>query len=463
MKRLPLSLVARMTWLVGGVCVLSLLMHLGVITMLLEPVAAELDSSLVGRVAVTRSLLQRADPSERLGVAQAVSDDAFEVRQDSVPDPGFGQASPPPDPLQIIDQLRRAAGPEIMVNVQPGNDSGRPALLVFDFMVDDLPWRVRYQVRHLPALAALGTALGWLGLLGLGIFLSLAIGMRSMARPLSKLAGQLAAQGGLLRPVPMPDNAASEIATLVMAFNQLAEAVLQADRTKQHLLAGASHDLRTPLARLRLRIETQCDEALADALAADLHAMERIVSQFLAYVQGDTLAAQGVPESVGAMLEQVTAEYKEQGADIRLRATDVEAELPDLSLRRTLLNLVDNALSHGKPPVWISLEQQGQGPSRAVTLAVWDHGTGISPEQFERAQEPFVRLEGSKDDVGHCGLGLAIVAQFAHQLGGTVSRLESKDGCFGIALTWRPAGNVRTSAVQGYASAGPAQRIAMGL
>jgi two-component system osmolarity sensor histidine kinase EnvZ len=260
----------------------------------------------------------------------------------------------------------------------------------------------------------------------------------------------------------MPENAASEIATLIMAFNELAEAVLQADRTKQHLLAGASHDLRTPLARLRLRIETQCDDALADALAADLHAMERIVSQFLAYVQGDTLAAQGVPESVKALLEQTAAEYTEQGSDVRLRVTDVEVELPDLSLRRTLLNLVDNALAHGKPPVRISLTQQGQGPSRAVTLTVWDHGTGISPEEFERAQLPFVRLENSKHRVGHCGLGLAIVAQFANQLGDAVLRAESKDGCFGIALTWHPARNAQVSAAHGEGSTGAARQVAMG-
>jgi two-component system osmolarity sensor histidine kinase EnvZ len=260
-----------------------------------------------------------------------------------------------------------------------------------------------------------------------------------MARPLSNLTQQLKAQGDLLRPVPVPADAAPEIETLVHAFNQLAAAVLRADRTKQHLLAGVSHDLRTPLTRLRLRIETQCDDALANVLASDLQAVERIVSQFLAYVQGDTQAAQGEPESVRAMLALVVSDYAAQGDDVRLKATQVEVELPDLALRRTLHNLVDNALAHGQPPVWLSLTEKAGPECRSVTLTVWDQGAGISAEDFDQALMPFVRLDNSKADLGHCGLGLAIVAQFAHQLGGSLERAQSKDGRFGISLTWQAA------------------------
>jgi two-component system osmolarity sensor histidine kinase EnvZ len=426
-----------MTWLVGGVCVMSLVLHLGASMLLLEPLTAELASSLAGRISMTRTLLQHTAAPERARTARDIGDTEFDVRQVTEVEPALAGRPPPRAPGQSLERLQQAVGSDGIVSVAALDGGDRPSPLLFEFTVEDQRWQARYQIGHPPAMAALGTGLGWFGLLGLAVFLSLTIGVRSMARPLSNLTRQLKAQGDLLRPVPVPTHAAPEIETLVHAFNQLAGAVLIADRTKQHLLAGVSHDLRTPLARLRLRIETQCEGVLAVALASDLQAVERIVSQFLAYVQGDTQAAQGEPESVRAMLEQVVSDYTAQGADVRLQTTQVEVDLPDLSLQRTLHNLVDNALSHGKPPVWMSLTDKVSPAGRAMTLTVWDHGAGISAEEFDQALLPFVRLSSSKSDLGHCGLGLAIVAQFAHQLGGSLERAASNDGRFGIALTWQ--------------------------
>ena len=110
----------------------------------------------------------------------------------------------------------------------------------------------------------------------------------------------------------------------------------------------------------------------------------------------------------------------------------VEHKAPDLAIQRLLTNLIDNALAHGGSPVQVELTQRG---TQAV-LTVYDHGAGMTDEQFVRAQEPFVRLRQSPGELGHCGLGLAIVAQIVRQLGAQLSLAPASNGRpFGISVS----------------------------
>jgi two-component system osmolarity sensor histidine kinase EnvZ len=439
MNRQPRSLVSRMTWLVVGVSIFSLLLHLAVSWLWAHEVSEDLVDSLSGRVTLARQLLERAPPEQRPALAASISRARFTVEH--LEAPGLTASTEPPFlPGQVLQRIREGAGPNFHVQLADPSLSENRGIIQFDFdlghpnQVNDW-WRITYRVQP-PLLAVLGTGLGWLVLVGVGVLLSLVIGVRSIARPMSQLASRLSDQGSGLQPLAMPVGGGAEIRTVVTAFNQLVAEVQRADQTKQQMLAGVSHDLRTPLARLRLRIETQCDELIAEELTADLLAVERIVSQFLAYVQGDSKAGLGKPEAVMDVVSWVVLGFAEQGNKVEFVPSQLRLELPDLAVQRALTNLIDNALSHGMAPVLVALsfyyrDEQGHG-----VLTVWDHGPGMSEAEFERAQLPFVRLDDSRAGLGHCGLGLAIVAQIAHQLGGHLERCKSADGRFGVSLVW---------------------------
>jgi two-component system, OmpR family, osmolarity sensor histidine kinase EnvZ len=264
---------------------------------------------------------------------------------------------------------------------------------------------------------------------------ALLVSVRLIARPISQLAEDMALQSsqhhGQLQPLPVRADASMELQKLVRAFNGLAEQVSTAAAARQQLLAGVSHDLRTPLARLRLRAETQCEPAVADALTADLHALGRIVDQFLAYVQGDTGITLGTPLPLDQTVRDAVLRYAEAGQAVSAHIEPVHAVVPDLAVQRLLTNLVDNALAYGEAPVEVALRATPDGAELRVT----DHGKGISAGDFERAQQPFVRLTSARSELGHCGLGLAIAAQMARQLGGRLRTLRDEEGRFVIALS----------------------------
>jgi two-component system, OmpR family, osmolarity sensor histidine kinase EnvZ len=436
MRFWPRSLVARMTWLVVGVGVLSLVLHLLVIGLLMQPLSEGMSKVLAARVILARELLLRAGPDEHDSASAAISDEQFRLERRALAQDAPREASFLMPGARILGLLRERAGPGISVNFAPAENLFSGGQMQFDFEASGNLWRISYRAQP-PVQAVLGTGLGWLAFVIFTMFASLAIGVHWITRPMSLLAQRLAAQGKLLQPLSVPPRAGSELVTLVASFNQLVATVRKADETKQHMLAGVSHDLRTPLARLRLRIETQCEAPVAGALSDDLHAVERIVSQFLAYVQGDSRAGLGEPESVKSVASRVVAGYVAQGHNVEAELGDLDVELPDLAVQRALGNLIDNALSHGKPPVDVVLSRRMGNQGHEAVLTVWDSGRGMNEEEFTQARLPFVRLDGAKSGVGHCGLGLAIVAQIAQQLDITIELTHDADGrYFGISMVW---------------------------
>lgn len=191
-------------------------------------------------------------------------------------------------------------------------------------------------------------------------------------------------------------------------------------------LAGLSHDLRTPLARLRLRAETECSEAVWARMEPDFSAVDRIIEQFLAYVRGQSnVVAGGAVRPLCALVEEVVARYRADGCDVALISCRAPGVLvPEAGAQRALANLLDNALTHGRAPVEVELEVK----DREARLIVFDRGQGIAKADLAKALQPFVRLAKTPGiDRGHCGLGLAIVAQVARQLGGRTA-LHPFDG-----------------------------------
>ena len=428
--RRPWSLVRRLTGGVALIAVAAFGAQAIVLGLWLAPVAEDMAGLAAEQALGAQAALSAVPADERDLLAAQLSTGRVRVSADA-----------PPGAEALMQAQPSVGEPESPVQGRPGaviearfqGRLGDTFAAVFRLPVDGQTW---WLVREYSAAqgAVSGTLVVWLAMLALATVGALLVSVRLIARPISRLADEITQQTSQhhaqLVPLPERPDSSAELQSLVRAFNGLAQQVSTAAQARQQLLAGVSHDLRTPLARLRLRAETQCEPAVAEALTADLHALGRIVDQFLAYVQGDGGAALGVPEPLDRTVRDVVLRYAPGGQAVSAHIEPVAMALPDLVVQRLLVNLIDNALAYGQAPVEVSLRATAAG----AELSVADHGAGMSQADFERAQQPFVRLTSARSELGHCGLGLAIVAQMARQLGGRLSAQRDAEGRFAIAL-----------------------------
>lgn len=429
-RRRPWSLVRR---LIGGVALIAALSFAAqafVLWLWLSPLADDMAALAAEQAVAAQAALQAVPPELRPALAAMMS--AGKVQVTAEP-PGGAENVPQlqAPSLQGGASLQGRLGPIIEVRFQ--GRVGQTLAAVFRMPVDDEVWWLSREYSAAQG-AISGTLLVWLLMLAVATVGGLLVSVRLIARPIGRLADEISQQTsqrhGQLQRLPERQDASAELQALVRAFNGLADQVSTAAQARQQLLAGVSHDLRTPLARLRLRAETLCEPAVADAMAADLSALGRIVDQFLAYVQGDTGIVLGSREPLDRIVRDVVLRYAETDEAVSARIEPVAQTVPDLTVQRLLVNLIDNALAYGQAPVEVSLQARGD----QIELRVMDHGAGMSEEDFERAQQPFVRLTSARGELGHCGLGLAIAAQMARQLGGQLRSLRDEEGRFVIAL-----------------------------
>ncbi|MDX3906628.1 MAG: HAMP domain-containing sensor histidine kinase [Pigmentiphaga sp.] len=265
----------------------------------------------------------------------------------------------------------------------------------------------------------------WLG--GLGAILLIAAGFSwHITRPITSLAH---AADRLAAGTPERVEPAGPHETRVLGerFNAMLDALNEADRVRRTLLAGLPHDLKGPLARMRLRTEMVDDTALKEGLRQDAQDMQHIVDQFINFVRGtDRATYHFTPIDLGDWLRERIHAWQGTGSQVRY-ASPPEQELivqaDAVALARLVDNLIENAMQHGAPPVEISLEARaGQ-----ALLAVRDHGPGISPERHADAFRPFSRLDPARSRSGNVGLGLALVDAIARAHGGRVD-LEAPPG-----------------------------------
>jgi two-component system osmolarity sensor histidine kinase EnvZ len=198
---------------------------------------------------------------------------------------------------------------------------------------------------------------------------------------------------------------------------------LDADRAL--ILAGVSHDLRTPLSRLRLGLEMSgADPQLKDGMTADIEEMDRIINQFLDFARTD---GGETPQraDLAAIASEVAEHYRRHGRSVATELASVpELPLQTMAMRRVVLNLVDNALRYGEKDVGIAV----RADNGSVVLEVSDRGPGIPASEVERLKRPFTRLEAARSDRGGAGLGLAIVERVARAHGGNLQLLPRPGG-----------------------------------
>ncbi len=279
-------------------------------------------------------------------------------------------------------------------------------------------------------------AVGLVSLGALLIWLTALIVVRRMARTLAQLSSAAAQVGQGKMPQPLPEHGARELVTLAQTFNQMANEVqaLLANRTT--LLAGISHDLRTPIARMRLAVamlpETT-DPKLIAQIEHDLVQMNQLIADFLDMARGlNTESSE--PCDIAALLKQLADDHQRGGASVTVDApATCEINTAPHALQRILTNLIQNALRYSNnQPVLITCEPQAGG----ATIAILDRGPGIPEDQLENVFRPFFRLESSRNlATGGSGLGLAIARQLAQIYGWHLSLATREGG--GLIATLR--------------------------
>lgn len=246
---------------------------------------------------------------------------------------------------------------------------------------------------------------------------------RRLAAPIAAFAAGAERLGRDPQAPPIDIRGSAEVASAVKAFNQMQDRLRSYVDYRTSMIAAIAHDLRTPLTRLRFRIEATPDELQAK-LARDIDEMEAMISATLAFVQDATRPRERKKLEISSLVETVMDEAAETGADAAVECADkVVIDGDPIALKRLVANLVDNALKFGSQARGRVFTENGM-----AIVEVEDNGPGVPEDQVERAFEPFHRLESSRSrDTGGIGLGLAVVRAIARSHGGDVF-LQNRTG-----------------------------------
>jgi two-component system osmolarity sensor histidine kinase EnvZ len=385
----------------------------------IEPRARQISQNFVSIVNLTRTALIASQPERRLELLAELA--AREGIQVYPVEPGEHIVPPGNQPLMnlVREMIRRELGADTRF---ASERDGRPGIWVSFHIDDDEYWlrvpreRVERQI-----------ALRWLGWAALATTLSLLAAyllVSHLNRPLRALSLAAGAIGKGRNPDPVRETGPEEIRTLSRAFNQMSKDLARLDSDRALILAGVSHDLRTPLARLRLGLEMSgADTQLKDGMTADLEEIDRIIGQFLDFARTDG----GEPflrGDLAAIAADVAESSRRHGKSIATDLSPVPAlPLQRLAMHRVVLNLVDNALRYGENDVSLAVRAE----KGAVILEVADRGPGVPESEVERLKQPFTRLEVARSDKGGAGLGLAIVERVVRAHGG-VFELRPREG-----------------------------------
>lgn len=288
----------------------------------------------------------------------------------------------------------------------------------------------RVQDLRLPV-PAIYARLGVIAALSACVFLTALVVLRSLAGPLERLV-QAADAIGHGPSAPAPQEGPREVRRLAQAFNAMQARITQLIASRTEALAAVSHDLRTPISRLRLRAGFLPDEADRGAIQADLDEMSAMVSDLLAYLGGDADPEKPRRANLAAIVMTLTDAAADAGQPVTYqgpaRATVV---VRPLGIKRALANLINNAVAYGKAArVYLAV---GDG---AVVITIDDDGPGIPSAQWESVFEPFHRLEQSRNrDTGGTGLGLTIARQAISREGGTIAFENRAGGGLRVTVT----------------------------
>lgn len=330
----------------------------------------------------------------------------------------------PPDPFinMVAEKIKERLGVETIITV---NHYGVQGLWVsFNIGQDDF-WVVIPKLhveRRFPW--------QWLGWGALILMLSLAggyfIALR-INRPMHLLMNAANRLRKGEQPEKLPEGSFAELREVNETFNKMADSLAELDAERTLILAGVSHDIRTPLARLRLSVEMLPDEgcgSLKNGMIQDIADMDNIIHQFLDFVKG----VEGEPTQmidINTLLQAVHDRQLRAGRDLVVQlAPTYFIPIKPLAMQRLLDNLVGNAYAYGKGQARIA----GKVTAEHIVISVFDNGPGIPESHLQKLLRPFERLDTARSNAGGSGLGLAIADRIAKLHHGKLELINRPEG-----------------------------------
>ena len=427
MKLFPDTLPARAFLLIVVLIVASLAASFAIVRYAeQEPRSQQLAQLVVSVVNLTRAAIMSSAPEWRGGLLAELADsEGLRVHIAEIGDVLEPLPDQQPELRIMMEKIRQSLGDNTRFASQR---NGVEALWVSFFIGDEEFWVAlpRERIEH-PVSQVL---LVWGGIVLLLALLGAYFISRQVVRPLRRLVLAARQVGMGETPELLPEQGVQEVVELSAAFNQMSADLASNERERAQVLAGISHDLRTPLARVRLAAELSTDESLRCELTADVEQMDAVIRQFLDYARLDENEA-AVPADVEALVREVALRFARAASSISLELQPLPAfAVRPLLLQRALANLLDNAIKYGGGEITVQLEKRGD----SVALTVLDRGPGIAESQREAVKRPFVRLEAARSDATGSGLGLAIVERAARLHGGQFHLDERAGGGLAASL-----------------------------
>jgi len=392
-----------------------------------EPRAVQSAQQISGLVNLTRAALKTADGINRVTLVKGLgSNEAIRVT--------------PREPADVwdayeVDRFSRRVSRELRASM--GSDAivarsvnGQPGLWV-GFSID----RDRYWLQAEAAPVSMptnSTLLVWVGI----ALLATLFGSAGIAGLINRPLKQLSFAASRIRDGDLDsrldeNTLTSEIREVNMGFNRMARELARVEEDRAVMLAGISHDLRTPLARLRLETEMSVSDEEAKAnMALDIEQLDAIIDKFMDYARPSETVM--LPVHISQLIDREAANFRDP-TQIRITsrvAIDLNVMADDTELGRVFLNLFENARRYGRgtytgvADVLVSYVRTGPW----VIITVRDHGPGVAPEKLGQLTTPFFRGDAARTAATGAGLGLAIVDKAMQRMGGSVELTNAPDG-----------------------------------
>jgi two-component system osmolarity sensor histidine kinase EnvZ len=423
-RLLPRTLLVRTFLLVSLLIFISVVLWLTLFGLAeREPRARQLAQLTVSMVNLTHAAIVAADPAKRLtllrdladseGVHLYPADETDDV--EDLPDTFF---------FRVMYQTAKAQlGPNTRLAGTVNGQDGIWVSFSLDNSGEDIYW-LMLPGEH----ADNDFPLHWLGwaaiLLILALFVAWLIVSR-VTRPLRTLAGAAREVGLGRHPEPLPETGAIELQQLAATFNRMSDDLKKMEAERAEILAGISHDLRTPLTRLRLETEMSIhEEEPRQAVIEDIEQMDSIIAQFLHYARGED-EERSERSDLNALVAQLAGAQGRGAAPPQLQLGELPpSRVQPRALARAIVNLLENARKYGGPELTVAT----RAIDDEIIIEVLDRGPGILESEVERLKRPFTRAQNARTDASGTGLGLAIVERIASAHGGRLELLPREGG-----------------------------------
>jgi two-component system osmolarity sensor histidine kinase EnvZ len=392
-----------------------------------EPRAVQAAQQIASLVNLSRAALQYSDGINRVTVVKAMTDqEAVKVMPR---EPGDKW-----DPFEV-DRFTRRIGSELRAKLGPdtlvANAVNKVPGLWVGFTIQKDPYWLQADPTRVQPVAG-STWFIWVGIAILATIFGSAAIARLINQPLKDLSFAASRiRDGEFESQLDENTLTSEIREVNMGFNRMARELAKVEEDRAVMLAGISHDLRTPLARLRLEAEMSVqDEEAKRNMAQDIDQLDAIIDKFMDYARPGEVRL--VPVHLSTLVDREMAAFRDP-SQIRITsrvAIDTKVMADEIELGRVFANLFENARRYGRSTdtgiARVAVTYARTGPW--VIVSVRDHGPGVAPEKLKQLTTPFFRGDAARTAATGAGLGLAIVEKAVQRMGGSFEIANAADG-----------------------------------